>query len=54
MRGFAIWLFGLAAEQPREILVSALAALFDEVEATNAAALAHVASLRAGSLGLAS
>ncbi len=43
-----------AAERPREILFSALAALFDEVDETNTAALLHVATLRAGSLGLAS
>jgi hypothetical protein len=43
-----------AADRPRETLLSALAALCDEVEGTNRAALLHVASLRANSLGLAS
>ena len=43
-----------ATDRPREMLFSALAALIDEVNETNTAALLHAASLRADSLGLAS
>ena len=43
-----------AADRPREVLLSALAALFDEVKETNRAALLHFSCRRAESLGLAS
>ncbi len=43
-----------ATDRPRETLFSALTALLDEVQETNTAALLHIASLRADSLGLAS
>lgn len=42
-----------AADRPRDVLKAALTALFDEVHATNNAALVHF-SLRVDSLGLAS
>jgi hypothetical protein len=42
-----------AADRPRETLLSALAALFDEVGGTHKATLLHVACRRADSLGLA-
>jgi len=43
-----------AADRPRAVLLSALSALFDEVEATNRTALMNLSGLRADSLGLAS
>ena len=43
-----------ATDRPRETLHSALAALVDAVQETNAVAQLHLASLRADSLGLAS
>jgi hypothetical protein len=43
-----------AADRPRETLLSALSALFDEVKGTHKATLMHIASHRAESLGLAS
>ena len=43
-----------AADRPRETLLSALSALFDEVQGTHRASLMHIASQRADSLGLAS
>jgi hypothetical protein len=43
-----------AADKPKEILLSALAVLLEEVKATNSAALKHFLCLRAESLGLAS
>lgn len=43
-----------AAERPREVLLSAPAALFAEVRETNRTALAHFSSLRTEPLGLAS
>jgi hypothetical protein len=43
-----------AADRPREALLSALAALFDEVQGTHKATLMHFACRRAESLGLAS
>lgn len=43
-----------AADRPRETLLSALAALFDEVKETNRATLMHFACRHADSLGLAS
>jgi hypothetical protein len=42
-----------AADRPREALLSALSALFDEVQGTHQATLMHFASRRADSLGLA-
>jgi hypothetical protein len=42
-----------ASERPREALLSALAALFDEVQGTHKATLSHFAYRRADSLGLA-
>jgi hypothetical protein len=42
-----------AADRPREALLSALNALFDEVEGTHKASLMHVACRRVDSLGLA-
>jgi hypothetical protein len=43
-----------AADRPREVLLSALSVLFDEVEGTHRATLMHFACRRADSLGLAS
>ena len=43
-----------AADRPRETLLSALTALFDEVKGTHKATLMHIASHQADSLGLAS
>ena len=42
-----------AAERPREALLSALSALFDEVQGTHRATLMHIAAGRVDSLGLA-
>jgi hypothetical protein len=42
-----------AADRPREALLSALSALFDEVQGTHKATLMHFVSRRADSLGLA-
>lgn len=42
-----------AAEKPREALLSALSALFDEVQGTHRATLMHIAASRVDSLGLA-
>ena len=42
-----------AADRPREALLSALSALFDEVQGTHKATLMHFACRRANSLGLA-
>ena len=42
-----------AAEKPREALLSALSALFDEVQGTHRAALMHIVANRVDSLGLA-
>jgi hypothetical protein len=42
-----------AADRPRETLLSALSALFDEVKGTHKASLMHIASHRVDSLGLA-
>jgi hypothetical protein len=42
-----------AADRPREVLLSALNLLFDEVEGTHKASLMHIASRRIDSLGLA-
>jgi len=42
-----------AAEKPREALLSALSALFDEVQGTHKATLMHFVSRRVDSLGLA-
>jgi hypothetical protein len=42
-----------AADRPREALLSALSALFDEVQGTHRATLMHFVSRRADSLGLA-
>ncbi len=41
-----------ATERPREILLSALSALFEEVQATNRDALMHFSSRRVGQLDL--
>ncbi len=41
-----------AADRPREILLSALSVLFDEVKETNRAALMHVSDRRADLLEL--
>ena len=43
-----------AADRPRETLLSALSALFDEVKGTHKATLMHIACHRVDSLGLAS
>ena len=43
-----------AADRPRETLLSALALLFDEVQGTHRATLAHIAAHHVDSLGLAS
>ena len=43
-----------ATDRPRETLLSALAALFDEVKGTHRATLMHFASQQVDSLGLAS
>jgi hypothetical protein len=42
-----------AADHPRETLLSALSALFDEVKGTHKATLMHIACRGADSLGLA-
>jgi hypothetical protein len=42
-----------AADRPREALLSALQALFDEVQGTHRATLMHLARTHADSLGLA-
>jgi hypothetical protein len=42
-----------AAERPREVLLSVLSALFDEVQGTHRATLMHMAANRIDSLGLA-
>jgi hypothetical protein len=42
-----------AADRPREALLSALQALFDEVQGTHRATLLHLARNQADSLGLA-
>jgi len=42
-----------AADRPREALLSALSALFDEVQGTHKATLMHFACRRADALGLA-
>jgi hypothetical protein len=42
-----------AADRPREALLSALSALFDEVQGTHRATLMHIATNRVDSLGLA-
>src|SRR5213592_1901218 len=42
-----------AADRPREALLSAVAALFDEVQGTHKATLMHFVARRADSLGLA-
>jgi hypothetical protein len=42
-----------AADRPREVLLSALSVLFEEVGGTHRASLMHVARLRVDSLGLA-
>jgi hypothetical protein len=42
-----------AAEKPREALLSALSALFDEVQGTHKATLMHFVARRVDSLGLA-
>jgi hypothetical protein len=43
-----------ATDRPRETLLSALAALFDEVKGTHRTTLMHFASQQVDSLGLAS
>ena len=43
-----------AADRPREMLLSVLTALFDEVKGTHRATLMHLACHQAESLGLAS
>ena len=42
-----------AADHPRETLLSAISALFDEVKGTHKATLMHIAWRRADSVGLA-
>lgn len=42
-----------AADRPREVLLAALSALFDEVQGTHRATLMHIAASRIDSLGLA-
>jgi hypothetical protein len=43
-----------AAERPRDVLLSVMAALLNEVRSTNQAALMHFAENRIGALDLAS
>jgi hypothetical protein len=43
-----------AADRPRETLLSALSLLFDEVQGTHRATLAHITAHHVDSLGLAS
>jgi hypothetical protein len=42
-----------SADRPKEALLSALSALFDEVQGTHRATLMHIATSRVESLGLA-